>query len=227
MRILALIAMTAGFALAAEPLEVKFAAKDVAPAADPGSSFWKGVAPVLATKNNLGKDLPTNRTEIRLRWTEKNLYVLMSCPYEELFVLPNPSVKTETNKLWEHDVAEIFVGADFENIHQYREYQVSPQGEWVDLDIDTKKPLPEGGWKWNSGMVTKARIDKKAKIWHGEFQIPMSSITSKKIEAGLMLRGNFYRFQGGPPERKMVAWLPTGRISNHTPEKFGTLRLVK
>lgn len=227
MRILALIAMTTGLALAAEPLNVKFAPKDAAPAADPNSAFWKGVAPVLATKNNLGKDLPTNRTEIRLRWTEKNLYVLMSCPYEELFVLPNPSVKTETNKLWEHDVAEIFVGADFENIHQYREYQVSPQGEWVDLDIDTKKPLPEGGWKWNSGMVTKARIDAKAKVWYGEFQIPMSSITAKKIEAGLMLRGNFYRFQGGPPERKMVAWMPTGRISNHTPEKFGTLRLVK
>jgi len=25
----------------------------------------------------------------------------------------------------------------------------------------------------------------------------------------------------------MVAWTPTGRLSNHTPEKFGTLRLVK
>lgn len=227
MRQLVLVLLAAGLAFAADPLEVKYAAKDVAPTANPGSAFWKGIAPVYAVTNNLGKELPTNKTEIRVRWTDKNLYVLMICPYEELFLLPNPVTKTETNKLWEHDVAEIFVGADFDNIHQYREYQVSPQGEWVDLDIDTKKPLPEGGWKWDSKMVTKARIDKAAKVWYAEFQIPFSGITAKKIEAGLMLRGNFYRFQGGPPERKMVAWMPTGRINNHTPEKFGTLRLVK
>lgn len=227
MHYLALFLLTVGLASAEEALAVKFASKDTAPTADPASEFWKGIAPVLATRNNLGVELPTNRTEIRLRWTAKNLYVLMSCPYQELYVNANPSVTTETNKLWERDVAEIFVGADFDNTHQYREYQVSPLGEWVDLDIDTKKPLPAGGWKWDSKMVTKARIDEKAKIWHGEFQIPMASITAKPIEAGLMLRGNFYRFQGPPPERKMVAWKPTGRINNHTPEAFGTLRLVK
>lgn len=227
MHYLALIILTGLTAFATEPLEVKFAGKDVAPSADPKSPFWKNVKPVFATKNNLGVELPTNRTEIRVQWTAKNLYVLMICPYQELFVLPNPSTTTETNKLWEHDVAEIFMGADFENTDRYREYQVSPQGEWVDLDIDRKKPLPEGGWKWDSKMVTKARIDAKAKVWYGEFQIPMESITSKKIEPGLLMRGNFYRFQGGPPERKMVAWQPTGRISNHTPEAFGTLKLVR
>ncbi len=227
MRTLLIALLTGIAALAAEPLEVKFAAKDVMPTADPAAAFWKGVKPVLATHNNLGVELPTNRTEIRLRWTDQNLYVLMSCPFEELYLREKPSTTTETNKLWEHDVAEVFVGADFENIHQYREYQVSPQGEWVDLDIDTKKPLPEGGWKWDSGMQVKARLDRAKKIWHGEMRIPMASITAKKIEAGTMLRGNFYRFQGGPPERKMVAWTPTGRLSNHTPEKFGTLRLVK
>ena len=145
MHYLALAILTSLAAFAADPLEVKFGGKDVALTADPDSRFWKGVAPVVATKNNLGVELPTNRTEIRLRWTEKNLYVLMSCPYQDLFVLPNPSKTTETNKLWEHDVAEIFMGTDFENIHQYREYQVSPQGEWVDLDINTKKPSRDGG----------------------------------------------------------------------------------
>lgn len=219
--------MAAAGAWCAEPLQVKYAAKDVGPSADPKSAFWRDVKPVWATKDNLGKELPDNRTEIRLRWTDKNLYVLMVCPYKELYVLPNPKVKEETNKLWERDVAEVFVGADFEKIHQYKEYQVSPQGEWVDLDIDTKKPLPEGGWKWNSGMVTKARIDAKEKVWYAEFQIPMASVTAKKLEAGAKLRGNFYRFQGGPSPRQMVAWMPTGRVSNHTPEKFGELELVK
>ncbi len=219
--------MMASMMFGADVLEVKYATKDVKPAADPKSAFWKDIAPVMATRNNLGVELPTNKTEIRLRWTDKNLYILMSCPYEALYVNEKPSVTTETNKLWERDVAEVFVGADFTNIHQYKEYQVSPLGEWVDLDIDNKKPLPEGGWKWDSKMVTKARIDEKAKIWYAEFQIPIASFTAKKVEPGLELRGNFYRFQGPGPDRKMVAWKPTGRINNHTPAAFGTLKLVK
>ena len=213
--------------VAADHIDVKYASKDVVLTADPSSKFWKGSVPVLATKSNLGVDLPSNRTEIRVRWTKTNLYVLMSCPYEELYLLPNPNAIQETNKLWEHDVAEIFLGADFKNIHQYREYQVSPQGEWVDLDIDTKKSRPEGGWKWDSKMVVKARIDAKSKTWYAEFKIPLESVTSEPIQPGTLLRGNFYRFQGPPPDRKMVAWLPTGRISNHTPEAFGTLKLVQ
>ena len=213
--------------VAADYMEVKFANKDVVLTADPSSQFWRKTAPVLATKSNLGVELKSNRTEIRVRWTNKNLYVLMSCPYEELYLLPNPNVTQETNKLWEHDVAEIFLGADFNNIHQYREYQVSPQGEWVDLDIDTRSARPEGGWKWDSKMKVKARIDAKSKIWYGEFQIPLASVTAQQIKPGTLLRGNFYRFQGPPPDRKMVAWLPTGRISNHTPEAFGTLKLVQ
>src|SRR5204862_2646658 len=117
----------------------------------------------------------------------------------------NPVVDKETNKLWEHDVAEIFVGADLENIHRYREYQVSPKGEWEDLDIDRKKPLPEGGWKWDSGMHVKARIDEKAKVWYGEFQIPLKSITDKKVTPGTIMRGNFYSFQGPAPNRNPVS----------------------
>ena len=35
---------------------------------------------------------------------------------------------------------------------------MSPQGEWVDLDIDLAKPHHEDGWTWNSGFVVAARI---------------------------------------------------------------------
>jgi hypothetical protein len=140
--------------------------------------------------------------------------------------MPKPETVKETNKLWERDVAEIFIGADFEKINQYREYQVSPQSEWVDLDIDTKNPKPEGGWKWDSAMAVKARVDEKAKIWYGEFQIPLASITDKEVKPGFAMRGNFYRFQG-PPPRKAVTWKPTGKPSNHTPEAFGRIEFVK
>jgi hypothetical protein len=65
--------------------------------------------------------------------------------YEELYLHPNPSATTETNKLWEWDVAEVFIGSDFKNIRQYKELQVSPQGEWVDLDSIVITPSRKPG----------------------------------------------------------------------------------
>ncbi len=227
MQAIALLAMMAATLLAEDVLTVKHAGRDVPLSADPTTSFWRAATPVFATRNNLNVETPGHKTEIRARFTDRHLYVLMICPYQELYLISTPETVRETNKLWEHDAAEIFIGADFENIHQYREYQVSPQGEWVDLDIDTKKPLPEGGWMWNSGMKVKARIDAATKIWYGEFQIPLESITAKKMKPGMAMRGNFYRFQGPPPQRKAVAWVPTGRPSNHTPEAFGRIEFVK
>jgi hypothetical protein len=212
---------------AEEVLEVRYSDKAPELSANPNSKFWREAKPVYAAKNNLGKELPANKTEIRARFSRQYLHVLFICPYETLYLKPNPEIHNETNKLWEHDVAEIFIGADFEHIHRYREYQVSPQGEWVDLDIDTKHPLPEGGWRWDSSMKVKARIDAKAKVWYGEFRIPLESITAKAVSPGTVMRGNFYRFQGPPPDRMMVAWKPTGRPSNHTPEEFGRIEFVR
>ena len=226
MHLIVIAALLVAPLLAEDLLQVKFAKKDPVLSADPKTKFWKDVAPILATKNNMGVETPGHRTEIRARWTAGNLYVLMTCPYEELYLIPNPVTNAETNKLWEHDAAEIFIGADFDKIHRYREYQVSPQGEWVDLDIDSKLFLPDG-WKWDSGMKVKARIDAQAKVWYGEFQIPLSSITEKPVKVGTMMRGNFYRFQGPPPNRKAVAWVQTERASNHTPEKFAKIQFVK
>jgi Carbohydrate family 9 binding domain-like len=211
---------------AAEPLRVKFAKSDMAPSADPKHNFWADAEPVVGTRSNMGVENTGHRMEVRAKWTAGNLYVLFTCPYEELYLNANPALEKETNKLWEHDVAEVFIGADFDAIHHYREYQVSPQGEWVDLDIDTKTPLPDAAG-WNSGMIVRARIDKAAKTWHGEMRIPLKSITAKPVAAGTKMRGNFYRFQGPPSKKVAISWIPTGRPSNHTPEKFGEIEFVK
>jgi hypothetical protein len=201
-------------------------AKEFALTADPASPAWKNITPVLAENGPMGTPVPGHRTEIRSRWTDKNLYFLFVCPYEDLNLKPEPSTTTETNKLWDYDVAEVFVGADFEKIWRYREFQVSPQGEWVDLDIDRKTPLPGGGASWNSGYKVKAHLDKARKVWYGEMQIPIASVTDKPVKADDEMRINFYRIQAAKP-RKFIAWQPTGNPSYHTPESFGRIRLVK
>ena len=208
-------------------IESHHAKKDVVLTADPKARHWKDVTPAIVESGPLGDAVAGHRTEIRSIWTDTNLYVLFTCAYEELNLKADPDVTKDTPRLWEWDVAEVFLGAEMDKIHHYREYQVSPQGEWVDLDIDRKNPLPGGGMSWNSGYKVKARIDKEKKIWYGEFQIPIASINGAVAKPGSEIRANFYRLQGKKPNTyRMLAWQPTGARNYHVPDAFGRLRLV-
>ena len=175
--------------------------------------------PVYADKGRYGQTLKRYRTEIRSRWTEKNLYFLFICPYEELNLKPSPSTSTETYQLWDWDLAEVFIGSDFQNIRRYREFEMSPQGEWVDLDIDLAKPHHEDGWTRNSGFVVAARIDSAAKDLVRSHALLFSALRRRPI--------NLFRSQGPPPNRAAVVWQPTLSDTFHIPEKFGLLRLIE
>jgi hypothetical protein len=225
---LALLCITATWSFAQNDSKTisSFRSKsDFALTADPASKEWKGVKGVFADRGPLGEVTSGHRTEIRSRWSDKNLYILFICPYEQLYLKSNPATATETNRLWEWDVAEVFIGSDFQNIKHYTEFQVSPQGEWVDLDIDRNPDPPKHDWQWNSGFEVKARIDEKQKIWYGEMRIPMDKIDKRAPKAGSEMRINFYRFQGPPPDRRRIAWQPTGANNYHVPEAFGRLKL--
>ncbi|HSY33269.1 MAG TPA: carbohydrate-binding family 9-like protein [Verrucomicrobiae bacterium] len=200
--------------------------RDVTLDTNPATSFWNQTVPIYADRDKYDQALPGYRTEIRSRWTAKNLYFLFSCPYEELFLHPNPSATTKTNKLWNWDVAEVFIGSDFKNIQHYREFELSPQGEWLDLDIDLSKPHHEEGWRWNSGFQVAARIDEQRKIWYGAMKIPWTALDEIPPSPGKTLRVNFFRSQGPRSNRKEIAWQPTMSETFHVPERFGLLRLV-
>jgi hypothetical protein len=202
------------------------AVKDVPLETNPQSVFWRDAKPVYFEDDNFGHPVPWLRTEVRSRWTKDSLYLLFECPYRELYLKPSPNTKTETNKLWNWDVAETFIGYDFKDIHHYKEFEVSPQGEWVDLDINLTDPQKAGGWTWNSGFQVVARIDHKNKIWYGAMRIPFRAIDPEPPHVGTMLRANLFRCQGPPPDRKLLAWQTPKSKTFHVPEKFGLLKLV-
>lgn len=228
-----ILALTSATLLAAAPPAPTFTAShakaDFAPTADPDARQWKHVKPVKAAVDPFGKPATAgNAFEFRTQWTRDNIYFLFICPYETLTLKPNPSTTEETNKLWDWDVTEVFIGANFEQIGKYGEFQVSPQGEWVDLDIDRSAPRASGGWKWNSGMKVAARIDKDKKIWYGEMMIPIKSIDQREAKAGNEFRINVYRLTGaGPDHRVSTMWTPVEDRSHHTPAKFGRMVLGK
>ncbi len=222
------LVLFAAIAVAAndKSIESMKADNDVALTTNPVSSFWQGGRGVYAERDTYGKPLPRYRTQVRSRWTRNNLYFLFICPYDTLYLKPHPATSTETFQLWDWDVAEVFIGSDFQNIRRYKEFEVSPQGEWIDLDIDLTKPQHEEGWKWNSGFQVSTRIDHAAKTWYAAMRIPFAAIDQRQPADGVTFRINLFRTQGPPSQRKYIVWQPTMSGSFHVPERFGILKLV-
>jgi hypothetical protein len=167
---------------------------------------------------------------VRAFWTDEYLYLLFICPYETLNIfLPSQNNKPRPG-LWDRDVVEMFFGDDWENIGRYREFEIAPTGDWIDLniDFDLQTHQAKGNSAWRSGWHTSARIDDKARIWYASAQIPLKSVTSRAVKPGTRWRANLYRIDGQGPDsqRRFLCWQPTcvpGRDPNHVPEHFGTL----
>jgi hypothetical protein len=196
---------------------------DAALSLNPESPFWRDASPIFFEGDNYGRPVKQLRTEVRSRWTDSSLYLLFVCPYEDLNLKPSPQTSTDTNQLWTWDVAEIFIGSDFQHIRRYKEFEVSPQGEWIDLDIDLDQPHRDGS-KWNSGFETAARIDAEKKIWYGAMRIPFAAIDPQAPHIGSRFRANFFRSQGA--SRQLLAWQTPNGESFHVPERFGILELT-
>jgi hypothetical protein len=201
--------------------------KDFKLSADTTSAQWIDAPLVIAGNNPFGVTVPGAETKIKSRWTPRNLYFLFVSPYQSLHRRPQPTPEKEAWGLWEYDVAEVFIGYDLHNINVYKEFEVSPDGEFIDLDVDRSRKGKEVDWLWNSGFQYKTRIDSAQKVWICEMQIPWSAIDSRVPKAGNELRLNLYRIEGGPKNRKYIVWQTIGNPSFHTPDKFGRLRLAK
>jgi hypothetical protein len=206
--------------------ESTFAQQDAPMQLDPTAPFWSAARPVYMEKDPFGKADPRYRTEVRSRWTKDNLYFLFTCPYEQLHLKPQPNTHQETNELWNWDVAEVFVGSDFADIQRYKEFEISPQGEWIDLDINLHNPHHEAGWTWNSGFEAVARIDQQKHVWYGAMRIPLAAIDARPPAPGNTLRLNLFRSQGPPEHLHEIAWQPTMSKTFHVPEHFGLIKLV-
>lgn len=217
-------AAVAGPAHRPDALESAQAPDDFDLTADPDRPHWAEAPRVVIDRNYLDRPIDGRPTEVRSRWTATHLYLLYICPYTELNLKPEPQLTEETPRLWDWDVAEAFIGSDPAHIGRYKEFQVSPQGEWVDLAIDPDLPKGPDRLKWNSGITVKARIDERTRTWYGEMRIPFRDLDVTAPRPGVELRLGLYRIAGVEP-RTYYAWQPTGQTTFHVPGAFGRLRL--
>jgi PQQ-dependent dehydrogenase (methanol/ethanol family) len=211
-------------------LQVPHMAGDPALSADPSAPAWRGAGSmgVTSISKDCSKQIDYSAllTQVRSFWTNTHLYLLFSCPYSELNLFLPALGGGPRNKLWDRDVVEMFLGDDWKNIRHYREFEIAPTGDWIDLAIDLDHESYDQSWR--SGWTTAARIDEKAHVWYAAARIPLSAISTSPVKAGTKWRANLYRIEGLGPDtqRHFLCWQPTcvvNRDPNHVPENFGTL----
>ena len=162
---------------------------------NPDSGTWAHAASTWIEKDCSHQiDYPKLKIEVRGFWTDSDLYLLFICPYTELNLwLPADNSKDRL-KLWDRDVVEFFLGDDWQDIKVYKEFEIAPTGDWVDLAIDLNHDAYDA--KWNSGWQRQGRIDEKNHIWYAAARVPLRSVSEKQVQGGTKWRVNLYRIDG-------------------------------
>lgn len=176
----------------------------------PISMYWSGEAAP-----------ETRQAAARLLWSRAALYVRFTALQNEPLVLSEqPDTRRKTLGLWDRDVCEIYIAPDRSQPNKYFEFEIAPNGEWIDLRLETTSTGRTTDWDYESKMESAARIG------NGEIviaaRIPFRSLgpTPKPGEVWL---GNLFRCVGAGPGRGYLAWRPTrtAKPNFHVPEAFG------
>lgn len=188
------------------------------------SPEWESAKPVVFSTDWQGHNCdPERETQVRILWTDHFLYLQFVCRYRELCVFSDGDLDGRRDHLWDRDVAEAFLQPNGVQEGQYKEFEVSPNGMWVDLDI-----FPGGRRDLESGLQRSVFIHEKGHIWSAEMAIPIIALTTS-FEPAKTWRANFYRAEGRKEPRAYLAWQPTftAQPNFHVPARFGYLRFSK
>ena len=187
----------------------------------PTNRDWSRAAPVAFSHDwrGLNRD-PQRETEVRSLWSDGALFVRFRCRYRSIDVFPDSGANGRRDGLWERDVAEVFLQPDRFGGKYYKEFEVSPNGQWLDLDIS-----PNGLTHITSGMRCVVALDEIERTWAAELAIPMAGLMSE-FDPADSWRVNCFRCEGLGPQRYYSSWQPTGtqQPNFHVPQKFGILR---
>ena len=186
----------------------------------PTLSSWELAAPLRFSTDWQGKNAdPERETEVRLLWTPESLYLRFRARYRVITVFLDAEPNGRRDQLWDRDVVEAFLQTDPTHLRRYKEFEVSPNGFWIDLDIGS-------GEKHNlkSGLRRRVILNEAAKTWVAEIALPMKYLV-ERFDPAATWRVNFYRVEGAAEPRFYSAWQPTRTPAPnfHVPEAFGEL----
>lgn len=202
---------------------------DFAVDGDLSKASWKRAESVEFDHDAFGQlHHPELSTRVASLWTETYIYFAFWARYDSLHFYGGEDPVKERWRLWERDVVEVFLNPQPERVQHYFEFEVAPNNQWVDLEIDKSKDSPTNE-SWDSGFEHATRVDSKSHLWTTEMRIPLSAVNVTAIHAGDKWRANFFRAagQGSDEHRQFLAWstIPAGRTF-HVPARFGILEFV-
>jgi alpha-galactosidase len=187
----------------------------------PGPADWERAQPAVFRADWQGKqEDPQRETEARLLWSYKSLFVRFRCRYREIYVYEGGNRRRD--RLWLRDVAELFIRRGDEDPGHYREFEISPNGDWLDLDISPGKKT-----HLFCDLKSRVRIQADLRLWTAELAIPLDCLATS-FDPGEIWRLNLFRIEGAEPHRFYSAWQPTHtpQPNFHVPEKFGELQFA-
>jgi alpha-galactosidase len=185
------------------------------------SQYWENTRPISFRTDWQGQNAdPGLETVVRVLWNFQTLYLRFECRYRDLNVFDDGQPNGRRDHLWERDVAEAFLQPDPFRKRFYKEFEVSPNGMWIDLDIS-----PDGLADLRSGLRRSVFLDEESRIWSAELAIPLKAL-SANFDPRAVWRVNFYRIEGTQEPRKYLAWQPTGtsQPNFHVASAFGKMR---
>ena len=186
----------------------------------PAAASWECAAPLRFNADWQGKSAdPARETEVRLLWTPEILFLRFQARYRTITVFADAESNGRRDQLWDRDVAEAFLQPDRSNLRRYKEFEVSPNGFWIDLDI-----APGEKHDLKSGLKRRVILSEAQNVWTAELAIPVKCLVAK-FDPAVAWKVNFYRVEGAVEPRFYSAWKPTGtQVPNfHVPEAFGEL----
>jgi len=189
----------------------------------PVRNAWNSAEPVLFDSDWQGKNSdPELATETRLLWTHDKLFLHYRSRYRTLTIFNEADPSGRRDHLWDRDVVEAFIQSDPTYPGRYLEFEVSPNGYWIDLDIEHgERSDPQ------SGMKCRTNIDENTKIWTAEISIPTRSL-AQHFDPSCIWRVNFFRVEGEKEPRFYSSWRPTNtpQPNFHVPTAFGKLKFL-
>ena len=188
-------------------------------------SAWKSASLAKIMTYWSGEKAPAGREfTANLFWSDTALYVRFRASQSEpLVVSENADLTKKIIGLWERDVCEIFIAPDASLRNKYFEFEIAPNGEWIDLGIEVASQERKTDWNYKSGMTSAAKIEKDKVVM--AIKVPFASL-GRTPKVGDVWLGNLFRCVGKDPTRGYLAWQPTEtqKPNFHVPEKFGEFR---
>ncbi len=153
---------------------------------------------------------PERETEVRLLWTPEWLFLRFRARFRVITVFSDADPNGRRDRLWNRDVAEVFLQPDPSQPRRYKEFEVSPNGYWIDLDIAPGEK--------------RVILDQAAKTWVAELALPVKCLT-ERFDPEATWKVNFYGVEGAAEPRFYSAWSATRTPGPnfHVPEAFGEL----